>query len=565
MLDFLPSFLIFFPLLTLVIVLLLPDQQKSLFKIITLVTTGLQFMGSIIIFINISQSKSATLQFVQKLDWINLDLGAWGKLSIEYFIGVDGLSAGMILLTGIVMFMGSISSWKIEKASKGYFALYLLLSSTIMGCFLAMDFFLFYLFFEFMLLPMYFLIGIWGGERREYAAIKFFLYTLVGSVFILMVMIILYASVIDPQKTAVEMGYAQDANQVEESILKRTISMLEEGIIPKDKQVHTFNFLHLQDSQNYLADASLNIHNTQTWGGLSLRAWAFLALFIGFAIKLPVVPVHTWLPDAHVEAPTPVSVVLAGILLKIGGYGLLRIVYSIFPDMAVEFAWLVGLLGAISIIYGALNALAMSDLKKLVAYSSVSHMGFVLIGIASLTGEGINGAIFQMFSHGVLSALLFLQVGVLYDRTHNRNIGHYQGLLKKMPYFGVTVIISFFASLGLPGFSGFIGELFTLLGAFASPYLSIWIGVVSVFGIVLGAAYFLWTLQRMFLGVFGTQLSEKDETQLTDLDRRESFMLITLIAIAFVLGILPNLFFNSTDATVIFWLETFFKPFLTNL
>jgi NADH-quinone oxidoreductase subunit M len=243
-------------------------------------------------------------------------------------------------------------------------------------------------------------------------------------------------------------------------------------------------------------------------------------------------------------------VVLAGILLKVGGYGLIRIAYSIFPDMALSFAVVTGFLGMFSIIYGALNALAMSDLKKMIAYSSVSHMGFVLIGLASFTAEGINGAVFQMFSHGILSALLFLLVGVLYDRTHDRSIANYQGLLSKMPYYGVFVMIAFFASLGLPGFSGFIGELFTILGGFVSTHLPVWIVVLSTFGIVLGAAYFLWTLQRMFLGKYWVKNDAEWSPQLQGLNTREWLMLVSLSLIALITGIFPGLVFDPLTETV---------------
>ena len=281
-----------------------------------------------------------------------------------------------------------------------------------------------------------------------------------------------------------------------------------------------------------------------------LQTGNFQALFIGFAVKLPIVPLHTWLPDAHVEAPTPVSVVLAGILLKIGAYGFLRVAYSIFPDGAIEYAWLIALIGVISIIYGALNALAMQDLKKMVAYSSVSHMGFVLLGIASISSEGINGAIFQMFSHGILSAMLFLIAGVLYDRTHNRIIEHYRGLLNKMPVYTAFVMIAFFASLGLPGFSGFIGELFTLLGAFGSDLVPNWMAVIGAFGIVLSAAYFLWTLQRMFFGNFWIRKSDNLVIELNDVDNREKLMLLILAFITLLIGIMPALIFNISQGSV---------------
>jgi NADH-quinone oxidoreductase subunit M len=268
---------------------------------------------------------------------------------------------------------------------------------------------------------------------------------------------------------------------------------------------------------------------------------------IGFGVKLPVVPFHTWLPDAHVEAPTPVSVVLAGILLKIGAYGFLRIAYPIFPEIANQYAiWIVGF-GVFSIIYGAFNALAMNDLKKMIAYSSISHMGFVLLGVGSLTSEGFNGAVYQMFSHGILSAMLFLLVGVLYSRTHDRRIDSYQGLASKMPLFTFMIAIAFFASLGLPAFSGFIGEIFTLMGGFNSPLIPRWLAGLATFGLVLGAAYFLWTLQRMFFGKFWVR--QYEET-LQDLTTREKIMLYPLAILALIFGIFPHLIFDVTNLSL---------------
>ena len=560
------SLIVLLPLAACGLLLLVPNRQVRLFKITTLLVTAVQLVTSIWAYVQFETGKKlvgvaqqSSYQFVEKLEWIRLDLGSFGQLSIDYFLGVDGVGIAMILLSSIVMFIGAISSWNIDKKQKGYFLLYLLLSSSVPGCFVALDFFLFYLFFEFMLLPMYFLIGIWGGVRREYASIKFFIYTLVGSLFILVVMIVLYNTTIDPAKTAVQLKLAPNTSQVSPQMLEEVQQKLANRQIAPESQVHTFNMLHMMDQANYNTDAVIHPKSKSSWAGYSLRFWAFLALFIGFAIKLPVVPVHTWLPDAHVEAPTAISVVLAGILLKVGGYGLIRITYSIFPDMALSFAVITGFLGMLSIIYGALNALAMNDLKKMIAYSSVSHMGFVLIGLASFTAEGINGAVFQMFSHGILSALLFLLVGVLYDRTHDRMIENYRGLLTQMPYYGVFVMIAFFASLGLPGFSGFIGELFTILGGFASKQLPTWIVVVSTFGIVLGAAYFLWTLQRMFLGKFWVKNEPDWLPELKTLNTREWTMLTSLSLIALVTGIFPHFIFNPMADTVSQLVAHFFK------
>jgi NADH-quinone oxidoreductase subunit M len=542
------SLLIFVPLLASILVLCLPDAQMRLFRWIALLTSLLGLALTIGLCLAF-KTKEAGFQFLEEADWINMSMGGFGQLSIRYLVGLDGFSLPMILLSAIVLCIGAISSWTIDKNEKAYFALYLLLSSTIMGCFAALDFFLFYLFFEFMLLPMYFLIGIWGGPRKEYASIKFFLYTFVGSLFILLVMIGLYLSVMDPAATAVQLGLATNRQLVSPDIIRQVQAMLSQSAIPAAKIVHTFDLRAMMDTSNYLPDSLLSVTTTFPLFGLPARLIAFLSVFIGFAVKLPVVPFHTWLPDAHVEAPTPISVVLAGVLLKIGAYGLYRIAYGIFPDGAVALAGYIGFLAMLSILYGAFNALAMNDLKKMVAYSSVSHMGFVLLGLASFTPEGLNGAIYQSFSHGILSAMLFLLVGVLSDRTHDRRIDSYQGLASAMPLFTAVVTITFFASLGLPGFSGFIGELFTLLGGFHSTVIPPWMAADSTLGIVLAAAYFLWTLQRMFFGKFWVR-SELADASFADLTAREKLMLVPLVILAIVFGLFPSLLFDLSSATV---------------
>jgi NADH-quinone oxidoreductase subunit M len=394
-----------------------------------------------------------------------------------------------------------------------------------------------------MLLPMFFLIGLWGGKRREYASIKFFLYTLLGSLLILIVMIMLYISVADPLATGEIAGIR--GNDMIENVQQSLAN------IPEKDVVHTFNMIYMTDTGNLIDGSILSLSNQQTFLGLPFRHLAFLLIFIGFAIKIPLVPVHTWLPDAHVEAPTAISVVLAGILLKVGGYGLIRAGYLILPDAAVFYSWLVGLLGVISIIYGAMNALASKDLKRLVAYSSISHMGFVVLGLASGTSEGISGALYQMVSHGIISAALFLLVGVLYDRTHDRLISNYSGLAKKLPAFTVLSVVFFFASMALPGFSGFIAEILVLLGAFSSEaingFLPRWMMIVAALGMILSAAYYLWTLQRMY---FGDYFVRQYAADFSDLTTREYIMLIPLAIMTLSLGLFPAVLLDLINPAV---------------
>ncbi|NLR92730.1 complex I subunit 4 family protein [Flammeovirga agarivorans] len=559
--QFLLTLLVFVPILGTFLILLLPNQFKAHFGKITIAINAFQLVVASYIMMgyqglleNMNGVLSlSSFQYLEKAEWILLNLGSFGRLSADYILGVDGLSNSMVLLAAIVLLIGSISSLEIQKKKRGFYALYLLLSGTIMGCFLALDFFLFYLFFEFMLLPMYFLIGIWGGKNSEYASIKFFIYTLVGSIFILVIMIALAASVIDPAATAVQLGLATNLEGVTPQIIDKVQTMLISGEIGQSDFVRTFTLVHMMDAKNYIPDSILSLDYGATLFGTNVRFIAFLMVFIGFAIKLPVVPLHTWLPDAHVEAPTSISVVLAGVLLKIGGYGMLRIAYSIFPDGAQYFAWYIALGGVISILYGAFVALGTHNLKRLIAYSSVSHMGFVMLGIASLTAEGVTGAIFQMFSHGIISSALFLIAGVLYLRTGNLEIENYSGLSSKMPRYTMLATIGFFASLGLPGFSGFMAELFVFLGAFNSSAVNNlvprWMTITATLGLVLSAAYYLWAMQRIFLGKFYLK-DASVESKLKDLDMRELLMLVPLSIMTLILGIYPKLLINLIEGSV---------------
>ena len=480
------SLMIFIPLIGMVVVLLLPRESEELVKRVTLFFTLVPLALAVYLFISYDRSTAGT-QYVTNVAWID-------AFNIQYHVGIDGLSVTLLLLTALLGPICVIASWRnIEKGIKAYMALFLLLETGMIGFFAALDLFLFYVFFELTLLPMYFLIGVWGGPRREYAAIKFFLYTLFGSVLMLVAMIAVYLNSGDPG-------------------------------------ARTF------DIPTLITLAATEGH---ALNNLNFQIWVFLGFFIGFAVKVPIFPFHTWLPDAHVEAPTAISVILAGILLKMGTYGLVRVNMAMFPQGLDHFTNGIGfwgnslaLLGFINIVYGSFCALAQTDFKKLVAYSSIGHMGFVILGLAARNDSGITGAILQMFNHGVISAMLFLLVGVLYDRAHHREINGFGGLGTRMPiYTGITTL-AFMASLGLPGLSGFVGEALSLLGAYDKfKFLTI----LSTIGIVVGAAYFLWTLQRVFLGT----LNPKYEA-LPEINGREILTLVPLGILTIVLGVWPN-------------------------
>ncbi len=463
------SWITFAPLIGALAILFIPKSSVSIIKWVATATTLVVGLLSLIALTHFDPNQSG-FQMIEKVEWIP-------QFGVHYMLGTDGISFPMVALTALMCFLACLASFGIENREKEYYFLFLLLETGMLGSFLALDLFLFYIFWEVVLVPMYFLIGIWGGPRKEYAAIKFFLYTLAGSLFMLLGILALY--------------FASPA--------------------------HTFDITEL----------------AKTHLDLGLQKILFLAFFLGFAIKVPMFPFHTWLPDAHVEAPTPISVILAGILLKMGTYGFLRFSYPLFPEAAQWFSPFMAILAVIGIVYGGFVALAQNDFKKMVAYSSVSHMGFVLLGLAALNANGFNGAMLQMFNHGTITGALFLLVGVLYDRAHTRDMNGFGGIGAQMPaYSGILIFISL-ASLGLPGLSGFISEFLILLGGY--QYNRLYTGLACI-GIILAAAYLLYMIRRVLLGPLNPKWNK-----LTDINLRELITIVPLMIIILVLGIYPSL------------------------
>lgn len=481
---------IFLPLAGSLAVMLIERSQVKAIKVTTLVMTIITFLASLLLLPEFDQTSTA-MQFTMDAQWIPaLDAG--------FRIGLDGTSLLMILLTTFIMPIAMLASWdSITKQTKEYYSLMLLLQFGMTGVFAALDTFLFYVFWEVILIPMYFIIGIWGGKDRIYAAIKFFLYTLAGS--LLMLVAIIWLGLY-----GVEAGVGFTAD-----IMKLRMIAPE---IPMDVQF-----------------------------------WLFLAFALAFFIKVPLFPFHTWLPDAHVQAPTAGSVILAAVLLKMGTYGLIRFNLELFPQTSAELAGPISVLAVIGIIYGALVAMVQTDIKKLVAYSSVSHLGFVVLGIFSITVEGVQGAVIQMVNHGLSTGMLFLCVGVLYERRHTREISDYGGITNVMPRFAVFFAIAMFASVGLPGLNGFVGEFFTLIGAFRSPFLNNWTyAIVSASGVIFAAVYLLWMFQRVMFG----QNTNPANHHLRDLRTIEYWQLVPLVIFIVWIGVAPRTFMNLSEQSV---------------
>jgi NADH-quinone oxidoreductase subunit M len=476
------SMITFVPILGMLIIAIVPNRGEKGARWIALITSLIMLGLSIVLWLNFNSSQGA-MQFEEMYRWIP---GA----NIFYYLGVDGISLPFVFLTSLLMVVSILVSWNITLKPKVFYALLLLLGTGMIGVFVSLDFILFYIFWELVLLPMYFLISIWGSSNRMYAAIKFFIYTLFGSVLMLVGILMIYFN----------------------------------------SGLSSFNILELTKS-----NIAPNIQN-----------WIFLLLFMGFAIKVPMFPFHTWLPDAHTEAPTAGSVLLAGILLKMGCYGFIRISIPILPDAAKSWAPAIAILSIIGIIYGALASLIQKDLKRLVAFSSVSHMGFVMLGISSLTPTAINGAVLQMFNHGCITGMLFLLVGMIYERTHTRQISELGGLANKMPLWAGILAFTSFASLGLPGLSGFWGEFLVLFGTFNKGNIFSKVMVyLAVLGIILGAAYLLWMLQRVIFGKANEKLGE-----LKRLSWLEFVTLLPLIVIIIIIGVYPTPLVNMINTSV---------------
>ncbi len=468
----------FFPLVGVLIILFLDAERKNALRWTALITSLIAFGISIWVLAQFDATNPA-LQMVINLPWIQI--AGW---NISYHLAVDGLSILLVLLTTFLTPLSILSTWTaIEERVKEFMVFFLLLEVGMVGVFLAMDLFLFYIFWEFTLVPMYFLIGIWGGPRRMYAAVKFFLYTMAGS--ILMLLAILW------------LGIRQG----------------------------TFSLPELIAANNLPANIQL---------------WLFLAFAAAFAIKVPMWPLHSWLPDAHVEAPTAGSVILAGVLLKMGTYGFLRFNLPLFPQAAVQAAPWIALLAVIGILYGAAVSYAQQDVKKLVAFSSVSHLGFVMLGLFALNPQGIQGSILQMVNHGLSTGALFLIVGMIYERRHTRDMDAFGGLWKIMPIYGALTLIVTLSSMGLPGLNGFVGEFTILLGAFGSRAIgSPWFAGFAALGVILAAVYMLYMFQKLFLG----PVNKEENRVLLDLNWREILTLAPIIVLIFWIGLYPKPFF----------------------
>ena len=473
----------FLPLFGAIILLFINGEKQERIKRVALAIAVIDFIISLPLFI-LFKSDTSEFQFVQNVPWIK-------EFGISYHVGIDGISLFLFLLTSFLSLICILASWNIKDRIKEYMIAMLILQTGMLGVFISLDLFLFYTFWELMLIPMYLIIGVWGGPRRIYATIKFFVYTMAGSVLMLVAIIFLY-------------------------------------------------FMHHKATGEYTFDL-LKIYNLDI--PLGAQFWLFLAFFFAFAIKVPMFPFHTWLPDAHVEAPTAGSVILAGVLLKMGTYGFVRFSLPLFPYASHQFVPLITWLAVAGIIYGALVAMVQEDLKKLVAYSSVSHLGFVILGIFVFNVQGMEGGILQMINHGLSTGALFLIVGMLYERRHTRMIADYGGVTKKMPILAVFFMVATLSSIGLPGLNGFVGEFLVLLGTFKSNIL---IAVIATSGVILSACYMLWMFQRVMFN----KITNPENNKLKDINKRELALLLPITILIFWIGIYPKPILSRMDVSV---------------
>jgi NADH-quinone oxidoreductase subunit M len=491
MTDHLLSLMTFFPLVGMLIILFLPREADRLIKSVTLIITIIVFVISLPLAFDDVFINSSAMHYTEFANWISIG----NYFQMNYNVGIDGISLWLVLLTTFIMPIAVLSTWHaVDRNTKGFMALLLLLETGMLGAFISLDLFLFYVFWELMLVPMYFMIGIWGGKNRVYAAVKFFLFTAVGS--LLMLVAILY--------------------------------------------VYYFSMQAGVPFENGFSIA----HFSQLDIPAHLQTWLFAAFAFSFAIKVPMFPVHTWLPDAHTEAPTAGSVILAAILLKMGTYGYVRFAIPLFPVATMEFTPFLALLAVIGIIYGALVAMMQDDVKKLVAYSSVSHLGFVMLGIFAMNLQGMAGGMLQMINHGISTGALFLIVGFIYERRHTRAIIDFGGLAKVMPVFATIFLIVTFSSIGLPGTNGFVGEFLILVGAFESE-----LRVFAVFattGVILAAVYMLWMFQRVMMG----KVTNPKNEELKDLSSREVAIMLPLVLFIFWIGFYPNTFLDKMNPSL---------------
>ncbi|MBW4054286.1 MAG: NADH-quinone oxidoreductase subunit M [Proteobacteria bacterium] len=475
----------FLPILGVLLLLFIPKDSKGVLRNVTLGVTIVTFLVSLIILTGFQSN--AEFQFTENVPWI-----AAGPFIMRYNIGIDGISLWLVILTTFIMPIAVLSTYTaVDEKVKEYMICLLLLETGMLGAFISLDLFLFYIFWEVMLIPMYFMIGIWGGKNKLYAAVKFFIYTMVGSLLMLVALIFLY------------------------------FKGMEAGIT----DFGLLNFFSLKLD-------------------MATQIWLFLAFAFAFAIKVPMFPLHTWLPDAHTEAPTAGSVILAAVLLKMGTYGYVRFAIPLFPDAAQKFAPLIATLAVIGIIYAALVAMVQEDVKKLVAYSSVAHLGFVMLGIFAFNTEGITGGMLQMINHGISTGALFLIVGFIYERRHTRLITDFGGLSKQMPVFATIFMIVTFSSVGLPGTNGFVGEFLILLGAFESQLR--WWTIVATSGVILSAVYMLWVFQRVMFG----ELDNPKNQKLSDLNVREVAIMVPLVVLIFFIGLYPKPFIDKMEPAI---------------